>query len=95
MMSQETHRTARIEARITPDALALVRRAAELKGCSLSDFLVTSAQNAAYKTIEETNIIRLSAEDQVRFVELLLNPPAPSPAVIKAFEHNRELFGIE
>jgi uncharacterized protein (DUF1778 family) len=95
MMKQEVHRTARIEARITPDALALVRRAAELQGCSLSDFLVTAAQNAAYKTIEETNIIRLSAEDQIRFVELLLNPLAPSPAILKAFERNRELFGAE
>ena len=95
MTAQEGHRTARIEARITPDALALVRRAAELQGCSLSDFLVTAAQNAAYKTLEETNVIRLSAEDQLRCVDFLLNPPAPSPAILKAFEHNRELFGAE
>ncbi len=95
MMAQETHRTARIEARISPETLALVRRAAELQGCSLSDFLVTAAQNAAYKTIEETNIIRLSAEEQIRFVELLLNPPSPSPAILRTFERNRELFGIE
>jgi uncharacterized protein (DUF1778 family) len=95
MMSQEFHRTARIEARITPDTLALVRRAAELKGCSLSDFVVTSAQAAAYKTIEETNIIRLSADDQVRFVESLLNPPAPSPVILRAFELNQEMFGTE
>ena len=47
------------------------------------------------KTIEETNIIRLSAEDQIRFVDLLLNPPTPSPVLLKAFERNRELFGIE
>ncbi len=94
-MKQEAHRTARIEARITPDALALVRRAAELQGCSLSDFLVTAAQTAAYKTIEETHIIRLSAEDQIRFVELLLDPPAPSPAIVRAFERNRELFGTK
>ena len=94
-MTPEVHRTARIEARITPSALALVRRAAELKGCSLSDFLVTAAQNAAYKTIEEANIIRLSVEDQIRFVELLLNPPPPSSAILKAFERNRELFGAE
>jgi uncharacterized protein (DUF1778 family) len=57
--------------------------------------LVTSAQNAAYKTIEETNIVRLSAEDQIRFVELLLNPPSPSSAILITFEHNRELFGID
>ena len=94
-MRQEVNRTARIEARITPDTLAIVRRAAELQGCSLSDFVVTAAQTAAYKTIEEYNIIRLSAEDQIRFAELLLNPPAPSPAILKAFEHNRELFGTE
>lgn len=31
MMSQETSRTARIEARIAPDALAIVKRAAELQ----------------------------------------------------------------
>ncbi len=94
-MMQETPRTARIEARITPAALAIVRRAAELKGCSLSEFLVSSAQDAAYKAIEETNIIRLSAEDQVRFAEILLNPPAISPPILKAFERNRELFGDE
>ena len=92
-MKQANPRTARIEARITPDILALVRRAAELRGCSLSDFLVTSAQNAAEKTIEETNIIRLSAEDQLRFYDLMMNPPPPSPAILKAFEKSSELFG--
>lgn len=95
MMTQEVHRTARIEARIAPDALALVRRAAELQGRSLSDFVVAAAQDAARKTIEETNLIRLSAEDQIRFVELLLNPPQPSPAILKALERNHELFGAE
>lgn len=94
-MTQETYRTARVEARISPDALALVRRAAELQGRSVSDFMVTAAQDAANKTIEETNIIRLSAEDQLRFYELLLNPPSPSPAMLKAFERRRELLGIE
>jgi uncharacterized protein (DUF1778 family) len=95
MMKQETHRTARVEARITPDVLALVRRAAELQGRSVSDFMVTAAQDAANRTIEETNIIRLSAEDQLRFYELLLNPPSSSPAMLKAFDRRRELLGIE
>ena len=37
MAATETTRTARVEARIAPDALAVVRRAAELQGRSVSD----------------------------------------------------------
>jgi len=82
-MPQE-NRTARIDARIAPEALAIVRRAAEIEGRSLSDFIVTAAQEAARRTIEENAVIRLSAEDQTRFVEMLLNPPEPSHALKRA-----------
>jgi uncharacterized protein (DUF1778 family) len=77
-------RTARVEARIAPDALAIVKRAAELQGRSVSDFIVAAAQDAARRTIEESQILRLSTEDQVRFVETLLNPPAPTEALRRA-----------
>jgi len=59
-MPQEPTRTARIEARISPDALAIVKRAAEIQGRSVSGFVVAAAQEAAHRTIEETEIIRLS-----------------------------------
>ena len=80
----QEHRTARLEARITPDALAVVRRAAEIQGRSISDFVVAAAREAAQRTIEETHLLRLSLEDQRRFVELLLDPPAPAPALERA-----------
>ncbi|HSS76564.1 MAG TPA: DUF1778 domain-containing protein [Thermoanaerobaculia bacterium] len=32
----------------------------------------------------EIHLIRLSAEDQRRFVELMLDPPAPAPALERA-----------
>jgi len=83
-MPQESHRTARIEARIAPDALAVVKRAAEIQGRSISDFVVAAAREAAQRTIEETHLILLSVEDQRRFVELLLDPPAPAPALERA-----------
>jgi uncharacterized protein (DUF1778 family) len=83
-MPSESNRTARIEARIAPAALAVVKRAAELQGRSVSDFVVAAAQEAAYRAIEDVQIIRLSAEDQERFVDLLLNPPPPSPALKRA-----------
>jgi uncharacterized protein (DUF1778 family) len=91
MMPQEPSRTARIEARIAPDALAVVKRAAEIQGRSLSDFVVAAAQEAANRTIEETQIIRLSVEDQRAFAEAILHPPEPTPALLRAAEAHRRL----
>jgi uncharacterized protein (DUF1778 family) len=85
-------RTARIEARIAPEALAVVKRAAEIQGRSVSDFVVAAAQEAAHRTIEETSLIRLSAEDQRRFVDLLLHPPALAPAMKRAKRAHAELI---
>jgi len=83
-MPQEANRTARIEARIAPEALLVVKRAAQLQGRSVSDFVIAAAQEVAHRTIEETQVIRLSVEDQRRFVELLLNPPSLAPALKRA-----------
>lgn len=91
-MAQEPTRTARLEARIAPDALAVVKRAAEIQGRSVSDFVVAAAQEAASRTIEETQIIRLSVEDQRSFAEAILNPPEPTPALRRAFRRHRELI---
>jgi uncharacterized protein (DUF1778 family) len=90
-MPQQQTRTARIEARISPDGLKIVKRAAEIQGRSLSDFVVAAAQEAAYRTIEEVEIIRLSAEDQRLLAEALLNPPEPAPALVRAFENYRRV----
>jgi len=91
-MPSGSTRTARIEARIAPDTLAVVKRAAELQGRSVSDFVVAAAQDAARKTIEETQIIRLSVEDQRAFAAAILDPPAPSAALIRAAEAHRRLI---
>lgn len=91
MMPGEQNRTARIEARIAPDALAAVKRAAEIQGRSVSDFVVAAAQEAANRTIEEAQIIRLSLEDQRAFAEAIINPPEPTPAFRRSLRRHREL----
>ena len=91
-MPGDQTRTARIEARITPDALAIVKRAAEIQGRSLSDFVVAAAQEAANRTIEEAQLIRLSVEDQRQFAEALLNPPKVSPALTRARKAHARLI---
>jgi uncharacterized protein (DUF1778 family) len=91
-MSQEASRTARIEARIAPEVLAMVKRAAEIQGRSISDFVVSAAREAARRTIEEAQIIRLSVEDQRAFAEAILNPPPLAPAMERAIERYRKII---
>lgn len=95
MATRETTRTARVEARIAPDALAVVRRAAELQGRSVSDFLVAAALKDAQQTIEDAQTIRLSVDDQRRFVDLLLNPPVLAPAMKRALKAHKRLIADE
>ena len=85
-------KTARLEARITPDLQALLKRAAELEGRSVTDFVVDAVQKAAERRVEQVQIIRLSLEDQQAFAESLLNPPEPTPALQRAFRRHRELI---
>ena len=91
-MSTNTTRTERVEARIAPDVLEVVRRAAEIEGRSVSDFVVGAAQEAARRTIEQTQIIRLSMQEQQRFADLMLNPPDLSPAMARAAKAHKKLI---
>lgn len=92
MPGQEPVRTARVEARIAPESLAVIRRAAELQGRSISDFLVAAALKDAHKTIEDAQMIRLSVDDQHRFADMLLNSPDLAPAMQRALKARRRLF---
>ncbi len=75
---------ARLEARLPASVYATLKRAAELKGRSITDFVVGAAHEAAQRAIEDELLIRLSAEDQLRFAEALLDPPAPNDALRQA-----------
>ena len=90
-MDQDTRRTERLEARIAPEALAVVKRAAELQGRSLSDFVVAAAQEAAARAIEDTQMIRLSVQDQRAFAAAIIDPPEPEPALLRAAKAHRRL----
>lgn len=80
----QTNRSSRIEARIAPEALATVKRAALLQGRSVSDFVVAAAEAEAHRTIRENQLIALSLADQRRFVDALLNPAPINDAMVRA-----------
>ena len=94
-MKPDTQPTARLEARLPPEVMARLKRAAEIQGRTLTDFVVADDDEAACRTIEQTEIIRLSAEDQRQIAEAILNPPEPTPALRRAAKRYRELFGVE
>ena len=84
---------ARLEARIDPEVHALLKRAAEIQGRTLSDFVVSAAQDAALQTIERAGVIQLSLEDQQRFAAELIDPSPLAPAMERAIQRHKELVG--
>ena len=86
--------TARLEARISTDLHAMLKRAAELQGRTMTDFVVSAVQDAAQQAIEQAEIIRLSLSDQECFAQALLSPP-PAPALQRAFARRSKLLRTE
>ena len=84
--------TARLEARISIDLHATLKRAAELQGRTMTDFVVSAVQEAAQRAIEQAEVIRLSLADQQCFAQALLTPPEPAPAMLRAFAKRDKLL---
>ena len=68
----------RVEARLNPEQKRRIEYAASLRGTSISDFMVSSADAAAHQAIEQHEVWTLSRLDRDIFVRALLRPPAPS-----------------
>ena len=78
--------TERLEARISSDKKKLLKNAAELSGRTLTDFVVSSAYEAAVRIIQEYQQLHLSINDRDIFIHALLNPPKVSNNLLKAAE---------
>ena len=90
-----TRSTARLEARISTDLRKMLKRAAELQGCTMTDFVVAAVRDAAQRAIEQAEVIRLSLADQQCFAQALLSPPQPAPALKRAIARRRKLLRAE
>lgn len=92
MNAMPPNRTVRFEARMTPDVQRQLKRAAELEGRSLSDFVLSAALEAAQLTIQRTETILLTMDEHDRLLEALHNPPPPNEALLRAAARHRELI---
>jgi uncharacterized protein (DUF1778 family)/predicted GNAT family N-acyltransferase len=87
-------KTERLEARVSSDQKNLFKRAAELHGTSLSDFVVIKMQEAATETITRFDTLRLRDQDREVFVNALLNPPKPTEFGKAAAARYKERMGL-
>src|SRR3970282_1894231 len=85
--------TERLEARITPDQKDLFKRAASLRGVTLTDFVVRSVHETAVTTLEAVHVIGFVRRDQQAFVDALLNPEPPNKRLIAAAKRHGAAAG--
>jgi uncharacterized protein (DUF1778 family) len=91
--STDRRKKSRLEARISSEDKELLKRAADLQGCSLTEFVVRSAQEAARKAVKEHQMMFLTSRDTEVFVKALLKPPAPSKKLKRAANRYKKIMG--
>ncbi len=84
MQSATSHTdSARINLRTSPQAKALIERAAALTGATVSSFISQTMFEASARIVNQAEQITLSQEAFEAFVSACDNPPEPTPALIK------------
>ena len=74
--------SARINLRTSPEAKALIERAAAIMGSTVSSFMLQNAYEAALRLVAQQDVITLSDRDRDAFLKALENPPEPTQALI-------------
>ena len=77
-------RTDRVEFRVSREEKMLLLRAAAADYSDVTTFVKRTVLPAAQKKVAEAENLRLSAQDAQKMLDLLENPPKPTPALIAA-----------
>ena len=86
-----TEKGGRLEARISSEQKRLFKHAAELQGCTLTDFVLSSLQAAATKIVQNHEVMELAERDREIFVSALLDPSLPSGRLKKAVTRYKKI----
>src|SRR5712691_10074033 len=92
--TQITAKTARLEARLTDEQKALFQHAADLTGRSLTEFVVSSAQEVAARTVRDHEVLTLSGLDRQVFIDALLKPFSPNKRLRQAARRYKRVSGL-
>lgn len=86
-------RAQRLETRVTAEQKSLIERAAALQGRTVTDFVLTSVQEAARRAIEEHHRLELSVRDSEAFVDALLGSRPVNDRLRETVRRYREATG--
>lgn len=84
----------RLETRVTSDQKRLIEHAAALQGRTVTDFVLTSVQEAARRAIEEHQHLALSVRDSQAFVKGLTEPQPVNNRLRETVRRYREKTGV-
>lgn len=76
-----TPESARINLRTSPEAKALIERAAALMGTTVSSFMLQNAYDAARRVVADNDTLLLSQQAFEAFVAACENPSEPNEAL--------------
>ncbi len=91
---KETARAARerIDVRLRPEVKAEIERAAQIKGLTVTDFIVQNAVANARQTIREYETWTLERPDAEIFAAALMEPAELGPRLAQAAKRYKERF---
>jgi uncharacterized protein (DUF1778 family) len=84
MARAAANRDGRLELRVAGEEKRLLAAAAAYERLDVTSFVMRSALPAAREVIERHERIVLSERDSLRILDLLENPPPPTPALLEA-----------
>ena len=89
MAANTAPRDDRIELRATREEKRLLAAAAACERLDVTSFIMRNVLPAAREVIDRAERIVLSERDSGRVLELLENPPEPTPALVAAARRRR------
>jgi uncharacterized protein (DUF1778 family) len=72
--------------RLPEQDIAIIDRAADLRGHSRTEFVREAAVRAAEAVLMENTLLRMSPQGFDRFVTIISAPAKPVPAMVKLFK---------
>src|SRR5882724_6299934 len=92
--SRPSLKSQRLMARISADQKRLLQRAADIRGQTLTEFVVSAAQEAATRAIIDQEVIDLSLRDSRAFAEGMLDPPPVNAALRAAARRYKRIVDL-
>ncbi len=82
---------ARLQARVPVKVHDQLRRAARLRGITLTGHIIATAGADARRVVEGADTLPMAREDQDRFAEALIDPVGPNRRLARADRRHAEM----